>query len=36
MLVNGKTTIKKAGACISGLSPKVKENTFETDTKDLG
>lgn len=36
MLVSGKTTIRKAGACISGLSPKVKENTFETDTKDLG
>ena len=33
---NGKTTINKAGACTFGSSPKVKESTFVTGTKDIG
>ena len=36
MLESGKIIISKAGACISGLSQKAKESTFETDMKEIG
>ncbi len=33
---NGKITISRVGACTFGSSPKAKESTFETDTKEIG
>ena len=36
MLVNGKITNKKVGVCIYGCNLRVKENTWEIDTKVTG